>query len=252
MGATATLDCTNARAQAYLLLGKRALQESRPKSALEYVQRSLELDPSETDTRLFFVDCLASVNEFVAAAAVLEELCEEGFGRQPELALMYKRAAMAELLEHRRDQALEYFRLAREAGLSPEELGSGAQILTDAAVEAMDNGIKAFEAGDLDTARLRFEHAVRLDDDLLVVHNHLAVVLFQQKEYLPAATHWRRVLDIAIAEGLPLPEPVHIFLAKALYAADQKSAAREVLEDYLAREPEGEWGEQTGELLGQL
>ena len=85
-----------------------------------------------------------------------------------------------------------------------------------------------------------------------MVHNHLAVVLFQQKEFLPAATHWRRVLDAAVAEDLELPEPVHIFLAKALSAADEKASAREVLEAYLAREPEGEWHSQTSDLLAQL
>ncbi len=243
---------SRARAQAHLLLAKSALSESRPRSALEQVKRSLELDAMDVDARLFLVDALAANHDFVNAAAVLVQLGEEGHGRQSELALMYKRAAMGELLERRRDQALEYFRLAREAGLAREELGSGAQLLADAAMEAMLEGTRAFEAGDLETARLRFEHALRLDGELIVVHNYLAVVLFQQEEFLPAATHWREVLDTAIAEDLKLPEPVHIFLAKALFAAEEKTAAREVLEAYLAREPEGEWRSQTEALLSEL
>jgi Tfp pilus assembly protein PilF len=243
---------SRARAQAHLLLAKSALSESRSRSALDEVKRSLELDPQDVDARLFFVDALAANHDFVNAAAVLVQLGEEGYGRQAELALMYKRAAMGELLEHRRDQALEYFRLAREAGLGREELGSGAQLLADAAMEAMLEGTHAFEAGDLETARLRFEHALHLDPELIVVHNYLAVVLFQQEEFLPAATHWREVLDTSIAEELELPEPVHIYLAKALFAADEKAAAREVLEAYLEREPEGEWLPQTEALLGEL
>ena len=55
---------------------------------------------------MFFADTLASTGEFVNAVNVLSELSDEGFGRESELALMYKRAAMAELIERRRDQAL--------------------------------------------------------------------------------------------------------------------------------------------------
>ncbi len=168
------------------------------------------------------------------------------------MALMYKRAAMAELVLRQRDRAIEYFRLAHEAGLTDEELGTGADILRDAAQLAMQEGIKAFDKDELETARIRFEHALRLDEDLLVVRSQLAVVLLRQKKYLPAATHWRRVLDVAIEEELELPEPVHIFLAKALFAADEKLAAKAVLEAYLEREPAGEWHEQTTALLGEL
>ncbi|MCB9914304.1 MAG: tetratricopeptide repeat protein [Planctomycetes bacterium] len=240
------------RAQAHLLLAKSALSEARPKAALEAVRRSLELDPKDVDARLFLADVLAALQDFEGAVRVLEALNGEGYGRDVELAEMYKRAALGALLEHRRDQALEYFRLARLAGLDDEQLGSGAQILADAAVEAMEQGVHAYEAGDLATARLRFEHAVHLDDSLLVAHNHLAVVLFQQREFLPAATQWRLVLDQARAEGLELPEPVHVFLAKALYAADEQGAAKQVLQDYLEREPEGEYRETTEALLSEL
>jgi tetratricopeptide (TPR) repeat protein len=240
------------KGQAHLLLGKRALAERRPAAALVHARQSLESDPGELDARLFFADCLAAAGELPSAVIVLEELEAEGHGRGAELALMYKRAALGELVLEQRDRALEYFRLAREAGLDDEQLGSGAGILRAAAEEAMRAGITAFEAGDLPTAELRFEHALRLDDSLLLVHSQLAVVLFQQKQFLPAATHWRRVLDEARAEELELPDPVHIYLAKALYAADAKSDARGVLQTYLAREPEGRWSEPTRVLLEEL
>jgi len=238
--------------QAHLLLGKQALAGRRPKAALEHVRHSLESDPEDLDAQLFFADTLAAAGEFPDAVRVLEELQREGYGREAELALMYKRAAMAELLLKRRDQALEYFRLAREAGLSDEELGSGTEVLQAAALEAVEAGQKALRAGELETARLRFEHALRYDSEYLIARHSLALVLFQERQYLPAATHWRQVLTQAAEENLVLPDPIHIFLAKALYAADEKLAARAVLTEYIERKPDGGWVEQTRDLLSEL
>lgn len=244
--------CARAKAQAHLLLAKKAMSERRTKTALEQVELSLASDPFDIDARLFFADALAANGEFPDAVSVLEQLETDGEDRGGELALMYKRAAMAELLLRQRDRAIEYFRLARESGLSDEELGTGADILNTAATQAMEEGVKAFAQDDLDAARVHFERALGLDNGLLVCHSQLAVVLFRQGKNLPAATHWRTVLDVSIEEELDLPDPVHIFLAKALYAADEKLAAKAALEAYLEREPEGRWREQTEALLGEL
>jgi len=241
-----------AQGQAHLLLAKEAMAARRPMAALVEARKSLEHDPLDLDARLFLADALAANSDFPSAVRILEELEAEGHSRGGELALMYKRAALAELVLGHRERGVEYFRLAREAGLTEEELGTGVDVLRGAAEEAMREGMTAYEQGELETARMRFEHALRLDKDLLVVHGQLAAVLFQQEEYLPAATHWRQVLDTAIEEELELPEPVHIFLAKALYAADEKRAAKAALEAYLEREPEGEWREPTEALLAEL
>jgi tetratricopeptide (TPR) repeat protein len=241
-----------ARAQGNLLLAKKALGEQRNRAALELVRKSLELDAGDGDARLFFTDALAANGEFSSAVHVLEELVADGADRQSELAGMYKRAAIGELVMRNQSAALEYFRLARDAGLTDEELGSGADKLHEGALKSMKDGSDAFAAGDLDQARTHYEHALRYDSSLLVVHSQLAVVLFQQKEFLPAATHWREVLDTAIAEELELPDPTHIFLAKALFAAQDKLAAKRVLELYLERQPQGKWVESTTALLGEL
>ena len=110
----------------------------------------------------------------------------------------------------------------------------------------------AFEAGENDAAERHFERALAYDDSLLVAHSQLAVVHFQRREFLPAATRWRHVLDTALAEGLELPDPVHIYLAKALYGAEEKDDARAVLEAYLEREPEGRWSAPSEALLAEL
>ncbi len=238
--------------QAHLLLGKRALADRRPKAALEHARRSLEADRHELDARVFLADALAANGELPDAVKVLEELELDGHDRGAELALMYKRAAVGELVLGQKARALEYFRLARGAGLDDEALGSGADLLADAAEEAKRAGVAAFEAGEHDAAERHFERALAYDDSLLVVHSQLAVVHFQRQEFLPAATRWRHVLDTSLAEGLELPDPVHIYLAKALYGADEKDDARAVLEAYLEREPEGRWSGPSEALLAEL
>jgi len=238
--------------QAHLLIGKRALAEQRPRRALESARAAAQYDPGDLDIRVFLADTLAANADFGAAVEILEELNEEGHDRRGEPASMYKKVAMAELLQSRRDRAIEAFARAREEGLSDEELGSGAQILLDEAMKAMSEGITAYEAKDLTTARERFEYGLSLDPDLLVLQNHLAVVLFQQGKYLPAAVRWRAVLETSIEEELELPDPVHLNLSRALVAAGEKPAAKAVLEAYLAREPEGRWVAETRELLTRL
>lgn len=240
------------RAQAKLLLAKMALSEQRPQAALALTKESLSLDSLDIDARIFFADVLASNGEYPSAVQVLEELQIEGVDRKSELALMYKRAAIGEMVLGNKEASLEYFRLARGAGLSDEELGSGADQLAAAAKTAMAGGVEAFQAGNLDLARIQFEEALNYDPSLLVVKTQLAVVLFQQEKYLPAATQYREVLDVAIAEGLELPDPVHIFLAKALHKAGDENAAKKVLEAYLTREPEGQWASATRSLVGEL
>ncbi len=240
------------RAQGYLLLAKVALSEQRPQAALELAKLSLSLDSLDIDARLFFADVLASNGEYPDAVKVLEELQIEGLDRKSELSLMYKRAALGELVLGRKEASLDYFRMARAAGLSDDELGSGADQLAAAAKLAMNGGVESFRAGNLDLARIQFERALSYDPDSLVVKTQLAAVLFQQEKYLPAATHYREVLDVAIAEQLALPDPIHIFLAKALYKAGDANAAKQVLEAYIVRDPEGEWVSATGALLAEL
>jgi Tfp pilus assembly protein PilF len=247
--------CARALAQGHLLLAKRALSESRPASALEAVRRSLELDAEDPDARLFLADVLAARRDFAGAVVLLEELCASGHGRPEELAMMYKRAALSALIQKQREQAIEYFRLARAKGLSAEALGSGANILEDAALKELRAGIEAYGASDppdIESARQHFERALELDDELLLVHHELARILLVAGDPLAAATHWRFVLERALDEDLVLPEPVHLLLARALHAALETPAAREVLEAYLEREPEGAWTAETRSLLAEI
>lgn len=239
-------------AQGHLLLAKAAMSEGRKRAALREVTESLSRDPEDVDARLFLVDALALNGQFPDAVRVLEELCDEGHDRRSELALMRKRAAMGELILGHRDLALEYFVQAREAGLTEEELGSGAELLRQRAEATMRLGVEAFGDERLEEAAGAFEEALRYDPTLLVARAQLAVTLYRQEQFLPAATQWRRVLEQAREGGLELPEPIHLHLARALVEAGEPAAGRQVLEEELARAPEGRWAEETRALLAAL
>ncbi len=240
------------RGQGHLLLAKAALSQGKKRAALQEVRLALSFDPEDADTKLFLVDALGANGDFPNAVLVLEELNAAGADRRSELALMYKRAGLAELVLSHREAALEYFVKARSAGLEDDELGSAATMLREEAELAMEAGVAAFEQRHLVQAREHFERALHFDDSLLVVHSQLAVVLFNQREFLPAATHWRRVLDEALENDIVLPDPIHIFLSKALFGAGETDAARSVLTAYVEREPEGRWADDTRALIADI
>ena len=54
---------------------------------------------------------------------------------------------------------------------------------------------------------------------------------------------------MAQAEKIELPEPVHLNLAQADVEAGDLEGARKVLEEYLEREPTGEWRARTQAML---
>jgi len=60
------------------------------------------------------------------------------------------------------------------------------------------------------------------------------------------------VLADAARTETELPEPVHLNLARAWHLAGETEKAREVLSNYLDREPEGRWAEDTRGLLFRL
>jgi len=241
-----------AQGQANLLLAKRAMAERRPREALALVRRSLQHDPGEADAQRFLADALSAAGDFEGALAVLERLAEAGEPLAVELALSHKKAAMAAILAQRRPEALEHLRRARDLGLTPEELGSGADMLLVAADEEVRQGSAAYRDRDLAAARAHFERALELDPDHLSAHNHLAVVLLGLEEPAPAAEHWRHVLDVAAAEGLDLPDPVHLNLATALVRQGEREAARALLSQHLERAPDGCWAADTRRYLEAL
>lgn len=228
-----------ALAQAHLLLAKEHMGANRMVDAQRSVELSLHHDPMEFETRRLLSDIFLGRKRVEDALVVLEELHAEGHPVVGELASMEKRAALVKLLRGEREDALDLFCSARSHGLGNSELGSGAQILADAALAEIAGGVEVYGAGDLDQARRRFERAVELEPEILAGHNHLGVVCFRLGDDEAAIRHWSRVWEVALGEELSLPEAVEVNLARAMVRAGEEEAALAVLEKSLAAFPQG-------------
>jgi tetratricopeptide (TPR) repeat protein len=207
--------------------------------AMKAVELAYHYDPDEFETRRLLSDVLLAQKRVEDALVVMEELHADGYPVLGELASMEKRAAFVKLLKDEREAALDLFSRARSHGLNQDELGSGAQMLMDAALSALNEGVEAYEALDFERACARFERAVELDPGLLSAHNHLGVVYYQAEDDEAAIEHWAEVWRVASAEGLILPEPVEINLARAYVRSGAVEDAKRILKESLEASPKG-------------
>ncbi|HVS09810.1 MAG TPA: tetratricopeptide repeat protein [Planctomycetota bacterium] len=244
--------CDRPLAQAHLLLGNAALAATSPLEAMAHARAGLLSDPVEPELRALLGDAQAASGELDAAIATYEELFAEGRAVRPALESLLLKGATAALVDGDRPLALQRWLRARELGVSDEDLGFGATALRDEAQREIEQGTAAYAQDDLERAGEAFRRALVLEPGSLAGRNHLAVVLFRRGEFDAAAHEWRWLLETSRARSVELPEPVHLNLARALRNAGRLSDAREPLEDYLRREPEGEWAAETLEMLARL
>jgi len=238
--------------QAHLLLGRKAMADGALVDSIGHARAARLAGPEDPEVRLLLADALSTAGELAEALELYEGLLADGEPVRDTLALVCKQAATAALVEGRRDLAVERNLRARELGLPQEQLGFGATLLAEESEQALGAGIEAFERDDLEQAGEHFERALRLDSESLAARNHLAVVRFQSGDPREAARLWREVLERARAEGIELPEPVHLNLARALYLDGRTDEVRQLLNDELARDPDGPWAEAARELLARL
>jgi tetratricopeptide (TPR) repeat protein len=241
-----------ALSQAHLLVGKEDAAARKGPGALEHARFAASLDPDDVDARRFLSEALLMNGDFEEAVSEIAALVERGQPLGAELALLHKKAGIASLLERERERAIGHFAAARKLGLTDDELSTGARVLEEEAAARVARGVEDYQRGDLEAARSAFEGALELEPDRIEAKNHLAVVEFKRGEFGAAAALWRSVLETSKKESLELPEPVHVNLAKASALAGDLHAAREVLEAYLAREPEGRWAAETRAALDAL
>jgi tetratricopeptide (TPR) repeat protein len=245
--------CDRALGQAHLLVAKLEQQKKNLDSALLHAHESLSFDPADVDARRLLSEVQGARGDFEGAIATVEALVKDGEKQlEPELASLHKKAGIALLLVHDRTKALDHFATARDLGLSPEELGSGARLLEEEAQALCERGVSAYEKGDRATAETLFRAALRCDPASLAARNHLAVVLFQDKRCAEAVLLWRGVLLDAQADSIELPEPVHLNLANAQICAGDTAGARATLAQYLELQPEGEWAARTRTMIAAL
>ncbi len=239
-------------AQAHLLAGRACLGESMAEEALKHARAARAYDAANPDYRELEAEALCELLEFEAALLIYDELQAEGRELGATRALLHQRLATRLLVEKRREGALEHYLAARELGSSDEELGFGTVLLAEAASEALERGLEAYEEEEFEAAEGAFEHALRLDPSCLEAKNHLGSVRFQRADYRGAAELWQQVLACSTERSLEPQGPVHLNLARAWKLAGETERARAVLAEYLERSPEGGFSEETRDLLGRL
>lgn len=238
--------------QAHLLLGNAALAADSPLEAAGHAKAALLALPGEIEPERLLADALAATGDFDAALATYERLFARGVELRVALLTLYTRAATADLLEARKEQALERWLRARELGATAADLGFGATALAKAANDAIDVAVDAASRKDLPAARTALERALRLQPESIEALYMLGVVRYQSQDLDGAAESWQRGLDLALASGEATPEPVHLHLARLHRSRGARERARDVLVSYLTQWPEGEFAAATRELLAQL
>ena len=238
-------------AQARLLVGRELLSED-PDRALELARAAVAFDPANAEFRELAAEALSATMRFEEALEIYAALEEEGGKFRDTRALLHQKLATRHLLEGDRDAAVVQYAEARALGLDDEGLGFGVEVLREKTHAWIDAGIDAFDKGRYELAAESFEEALRLSPKDLEARNHLGVVRFQLEDYAGAARAWERVLRQASRASEPLPDPVHLNLARAWRLANEPAKARTVLSDYLDTNPEGTWAEATRELLELL
>jgi len=236
-------------AQAHHLVGRAALASGAPDQALAHALLARAFDGEDLDFRELEAEARAALLDFDAALALYRDLLRDGRPMGETLALMHQRFGTLLLMEKRREEALDQYVAARDLGLSREALGFGATLLAEEAVRQIDLGIGRWSADDLAGARAAFERATACDPANLEARHHLGLCLFREQDFGGAAAVWSEVRREALAAGASLPDPVHLNLARALRLSGDPEGARGVLSEYLDREPEGEWSEESRDLL---
>jgi tetratricopeptide (TPR) repeat protein len=244
--------CRGPLAEAHRLLATQALAKEQPREALAHARAGLKFEPDHIDLRILEADSLIACRDFDAALPAYEQLLREGRQFGASLAMDYQRGATAALVEGQREIAVARYLRARKLGASTKDLGHGAQVLHEEAVQKMDRADAAFEAERWGDARIDLSAALELEPDNLAAKNQLGVACYMESDFAAAAQAWSAVLADAQARGLPLPDPVHLNLARALHAQGELAQVREVLDRYLSAHAEGEWVAQTREMLARL
>ena len=239
--------------QAHLIAAKELLHAGDRDGALAAVERSLEHDPAEVEARRLRAEVLLALGEWGRAIGEYRTLIDEGQPLEVEAATYAKNAGFWAMAQGERELALSYYRLALEWGLPRAELGTGESVLIEAAADLAERAADTLAAGDSDAALGLVEEALELDPESLLTWFTKGCVHKERDEPELVVAAWQRVIASARAQGLDLPQPVHILLAEVQgVALGRFDDARRTLEGYLLLEPHGAWIDDTRALLEKL
>jgi len=249
-------------AQARLLVGRELLGQQRFKEALSLIQKSRAYDPYDVNFRELEAEIQEASYHFEEALALYQELDEEGVYMGNESAtqnlrrkrqLLQKRYGTFLAMNKRPMDAAKAYSAARALGMSDGDLDYYAlSVVQEQAGKCIDSGVANYEAGRTTQAADLFRAALAIDPESIEARNHLGVSLFQEKDYRGAAELWDSVLQLAEKDFVELPSPVHLNLARAWRQCGEPERAMGALTRYLEREPEGEWAEESRNMLAAL
>ncbi len=246
------LFCKGPLSEAHRLLATAALAKQDAREALAHAREGLKIEPDNADLRLLCADALVAAGDFDEGLSAYEELARGGRDLGASLRLYYQKGATMALVEGRQEVAFARYLRARQLGATNEELGLGAEILGRAVAEAQAAADKACAEERFADARKELDRLLVIEPLDLAARTQLGVVCFKLKDFASASAAWRGVLEIAEKSAVKLPEPVHLNLARSLYAEGKSAEVKQVCEQYLAKEPQGEWAAQTREMLERI
>lgn len=244
--------------QAHLLIAKELAAALDFEHALESVRLSREHDPTDLETRRLEAELLVGVGQWGQALVVYEDLLAEGLPLEGEAADLYKRAGFWARVNKIDDGlALRYLRRSLELGLPRSVLGEvESRFLAEAASDEAALAAEDLEAGDLEACERHLDEARLLEPDGLMaryVRGKLYATRGGEGEFEQALAEWRAVVTDARLDGVQLPVPVHIEIARhQVLGMDDLAGALETLDAYLTLEPEGAWVAETRALLEKL
>lgn len=244
--------------QAHMLVAKELASTGDFANAVVSVERSLEFDSDDLDTLRLKAELLQGANEWGLALQVYEELLAEDLPLEGEAANLYKNAGFWAKANFGDDELAErYLRRALELGLPREALGLvERQLLAELALDRVQAAGLALDGGDLEACEAALDDALHLDPGCRMgryVLGKLYVERAGEGEFEKAVVEWQLVVTNARLDGVELPLPVHLELARhQALGLDDFAGALETLEAYLTLEPEGRWVEQTRALLELL
>jgi tetratricopeptide (TPR) repeat protein len=151
--------------QAYLLAAKGALADQDPAAAVDALRKSLAHDPDEPEARELLAQALFAGQRYREAIELYEGLLADGRNVKVELALWHKNFALLRQIDGDRAQATAHYLRARELGLTPDELGSGAHFLRNEAQRLLEEAAGFTAAGDARAAAEREAEAARVEPD---------------------------------------------------------------------------------------
>ena len=106
-------------------------------------------------------------------------------------------------------------------------------------------GLMEFNQENLPRAQELFELALESDPESLLAQHLLGRTVMERGEPDRAAEIWSAVLDKARAQGIELPDPVHLGLTRAYEQMGRRDLAKGVLERYLEDYPAGSFAPET-------